>query len=1068
MKNKFIPVLLLCSAAAFAQQQIRGTVLEEHTLSPVTGILVAVKDSETAVRTDGNGQFSLTGTGWGTRLRIMITGGGYQPQEMTVNLPLKDNFRIIMSARTADIEAVSLMTGYQKIAKERATGAFSTVSGEMLNKQVTTNIIERLPAVANGILTDNTTGDMPQLMVRGLSTMQGPKNPLIILDDFPYEGNLSNINPDMVASVTVLKDAAASSIWGARAANGVIVITTKKGKFNKAVNIEFTVNTTLTGKPDLSYLRQISSSDFIDVEQELFARGFYDSDINSPNHAVLTPVVDLLNRAKARLISQDEARWQINLLRQTDVRGEYRKHMYSPALKQQYAVNLSGGSTKLSWISGFGYDKNTGNLAEEFERTNFRLQNTWKASDKLSISSGVLYAGTKNQSGRTGYGSVKVNGNWQIPYLQFADAEGNPLVVFSGYDQRYKESLAGSGLLDWNYYPLTDWQHTRTTGRAADLILNTSVQYQLFKGLEADIRYQYQRTDGNTETLQDADSYFARNYINGFAYYDSGTLKFRVPKGGILDRSRTVSAVNNLRAQLNYQYLSGDHEISAIAGAETRATQVNYDQTRDYGYHSVRQSSMSVDFLNPYPNFVSGATTFIQNRRSIQERNANFVSLYANAAYTFGKKYTVSGSARRDASNLFGLKTNDQWNPFWSGGAAWKISDENFYPVRWLPLLKLRGSYGFNGNIDPAMVAVTTIVYDTNASTYTGTGMARIDQYYNPRLRWETLRMVNVAVDFATLNSRISGSVDFFVKKGSNLFGTAPLDYTTGISWMLMNVAGMKGKGIDVELRTRNFANGPFLWDTMLNFSTYRDKVTAYYTPNTSAANFVSTAGSSVLISGTEGLPVYAMFGYKWAGLDPETGNPRGYLDGEVSTDYAAITGAEKGIETLQYFGSAIPTTYGSLVNSFGYRGLTCDIGLTYKLGYWFRRSSIDYSKLISDRNGHSDFGDRWQQPGDEAFTDVPSVVYTTNSGRDDFYNGSAVLVEKGDHVRLQFLNVGYELRNNPRSGLPVNSMKVYCAINNLGILWRANKHKLDPDHSFGTYTLKPVTNYSLGLHLKF
>src|SRR5690606_16953283 len=144
-----------------------------------------------------------------------------------------------------------------KIAKERATGAFSTVSGEMLNKQVTTNIIERLPAVANGILTDNTTGDMPQLMVRGLSTMQGPKNPLIILDDFPYEGNLSNINPDMVASVTVLKDAAASSIWGARAANGVIVITTKKGKFNKAVNVEFTANTTLTGKPDLSYLRQM-------------------------------------------------------------------------------------------------------------------------------------------------------------------------------------------------------------------------------------------------------------------------------------------------------------------------------------------------------------------------------------------------------------------------------------------------------------------------------------------------------------------------------------------------------------------------------------------------------------------------------------------------------------------------------------------------------------------------------------------------------------------------------------------------------------------------------------------
>lgn len=1068
MKNKLTLILLLCSAAAIAQQQVRGTVLEEHTLSPVTGILVAVKDSETAVRTDADGQFTLNGTGSGTKVRIIITGAGYQPQEMTVNLPVKDGFRIIMSPKTAYIQEVSLMTGYQKIAKERATGAFSTISNEMLAKQVTTNIIDRLPAVANGILTDHTTGGTPQLMVRGLSTMQGPKNPLIILDDFPYEGNLTNINPEMIASVTVLKDAAASSIWGARAANGVIVITTKKGKYNKALNVEFTANTTLSDKPDLGYLLQMSSSDFINVEQELFARGSYNSDISSPNHPVLTPVVDLLNRAKAGTISQEEANRQIDILRQTDVRDQYRKYMYMPALKQQYALNLSGGSARLSWISGFGYDKNTGNLAEEFERMNFRLQNTWKPSEKLSISTGVWYAETGDQSGRPAYGNLKVNGNWQIPYLRFADAEGQPLVVFSGYNQRYKDSFAGSGLNDWNYYPLNDWQHSAAKTRTADLLLNTSLLYKLFNGLEADIKYQYQRTYGTSETLHDEQSYYARNYINSFAYYDGGVMKFRVPKGGIMDRFRMVSTVNNFRGQLNYHYANAGHEISAIAGAETRATQVDNDQTRDYGYNSIRQSSVSVDYLNPYPNFINGAPDFILNRRNLQERNVNFVSLYANGAYTFSKKYTVSASARRDASNLFGLKTNDQWNPFWSGGLAWKVSDENFYPLQWLPLLKLRGSYGFNGNIDPAMVAVTTIVYDTNASTYTGTGMARIDQYYNPKLRWETLGMINVAADFATLNNRISGSVDFFIKKGSNLFGTAPLDYTTGISWMLMNVAGMKGKGIDVELRTRNFANSLFMWDTLVNFSTYRDKVTSYYIPNTAANNFVSTAGTSVLISGTEGLPVYAIFGYKWAGLDPETGDPRGYLDGAVSTDYAAITGAEKGIETLQYFGSAIPTTYGSVVNSFGYRRLTCDIGLTYKLGYWFRRNSINYTNLISDKTGHSDFSNRWQQPGDEAFTDVPSMVYTTNSARDQFYSGSAVLVEKGDHVRLQFINFGYEFRNNGGMGFPFTSVKVYCAINNLGILWRDNKRKLDPDYSFGNNSLKPVTNYSLGLHFKF
>lgn len=1067
MKNFALISLLFISVTVGAQQEATGVVLEDQTLSPITGILIKVKNSGTAVLTDGDGKFRVNTAE--KKIKMMITGAGYQSQELTFTFPLKEALRIILTPKTANIEEVSLTTGYQKIAKEGATGSFSTVNASQLSKQVTTGIMERLPALANGILVDNATGETPQLTIRGISTLQGPKSPLIVLDDFPYEGKLTNINPDMVASITILKDAAASSIWGARAANGVIVITTKKGKFNQNVNVEVTANTTLSGKPDLGYLRQMSSSDFIDVERDLFARGFYDSDIASPNHPVLSPVVDLLNLAKKGLLSEEEARLQIDLLRQNDVRDQYRKYFYTPSQKLQYAVNMSGGSSKMSWISGVGYDKNTGNLGEEFERSNFSLQNTWKPHEKVSLSAGIWYTGTKDQSGRPGYGMVKINGNWQIPYLQFADTKGDPLLIFSGYDQRYKESLAGTGLPDWNYYPLNDWQHSVTKGNNADLLLNTSMQYHLLKGLDIDLRYQYQRTDSESQTLNDDQSYYARNYVNNFAYYDAGgVVKFRVPKGGILDRFQSRTTVNNLRGQINYHYAGRMHEISAIAGGETRASRTFNDQTRDYGYNSLRKSSLPVDYSTPYPNFVTGNNDFILNQRSTQERNLNFVSLYSNAAYTYAKKYTLSGSIRRDASNLFGLKTNDQWNPFWSTGLAWKLSDENFYPFTFLPTLKLRGSYGFNGNIDPAMVAVTTIIYDTSPSTYTGTGMARIDQYYNPNLRWETLRLINWAVDFATINNRISGSVDFFTKKGANLFGTAPLDYTTGISSLLMNVAGMKGSGIDVALHTRNFIGAAFKWDTHLNFNTYQDEVTSYYTPNTAANNFVSVNATTQLISGTVGLPVYSIFAYQWAGLDPETGDPRGFLDGEVSSDYAAIIGAEQGIETLKYFGSALPTTYGSFINSLEYRGFTLDIGLTYKLGYWFRRSSINYTQLISGRNGHSDFGQRWQQPGDEVDTDVPSLHYTTNSIRDQFYGGSSVLVEKGDHVRFQYLNVGYEFRRDRPAFLPFTAFKIYGAVSNLGVIWRANKLKLDQDYSFNNTTLKPTTTYSLGCQLKF
>jgi len=1067
MKKTLFMAALVLSAAAFSQQKLTGTVVEEGSRLPLKGVIVSGQSSAAVTLTDANGMFSLSVPGAETEL--ILSAAGFETQRVSLEGQAGKMLTVALSPRTAEIEAVALSTGYQKIPRDRVTGAFSSVNRDLLSKQVSTNIIDRLAAIANGILIDRAVDGSPQLMVRGLSTMQGPRNPLIVLDDFPYEGDLRNINPDIVENITFLKDAAASSIWGARAANGVIVITTKKPGASQPLRVEFTASTTLTDRPDLDYIRQMSSADFVEVEKQLFAQGFYDSDITAPNHPVLTPAVDVLNQQREGLITAEEAQRQLELLKRIDVRGQYRKYMYSPAQNLQYALNISEGGPRFSWIAGLGYDDNTGNLAERYGRKNFRLQNTWRISDRLTGSAEVIYTSTTERSGRKPYGSVTMKGNWNIPYMQFADEAGNPLAVFSSYSQRYKDSVAGTGLLDWNYYPLTDWQYATSTISNDELLLNGSVQYNILKGLSADFRYQYQRGSGLSESLYGENSYYARNYINTFAHLnDDGELSFNVPKGGILDRLSSESEINNLRAQANYSYSSSRHSVTAIAGAETRATDIRYDENRFYGYSSITKSSVNVDYTSQYPSFVTGDMDFIQEGQSMREKKIRFVSLFANAAYTYHKKYTFTGSFRRDASNLFGLQTNDQWNPFWSAGASWKLSDEKFYPLPWLPSLKLRASYGFNGNIDPAMVAVTTIVYDTSPSVYTGTGMARIDQYYNPNLRWETSRIINVAVDFAALNNRITGSVDFFTKKGSNLFGTAPLDYTTGITTLLWNVAGMRGKGLDVELKTQNITAGSFRWSTILNFSRYRDEVTAYYRPNTFASNYVNATGTSLPVSGIKGLPVYSVFAYKWAGLDPRTGAPRGYVDGGISTDYTTITGSEKGIESLQYFGSAVPTTYGSFINTLSVKDFSLDIGITYKLGYWFRRSSVNYTDLIVSRNGHSDFAARWQSPGDEAFTDVPSFDGTTDSSRDAFYSGSAVLVEKGDHVRLQFVNLNYNLNKRKWGGLPLNQVQLYCAMNNLGILWRANRQRLDPDYSWGTASLKPVSAYTIGLRAQF
>lgn len=1060
------PLLLLCGTL-FSQHILTGTVIEKDTQQPVKGISVINPTTNLLVTTNDKGIFTITLPE--TKTRLKISGGGYEPQEIDLSLPLPKQLSITLSSKIKDIEKVTISTGYQKLPKDRATGSFSTVSSELLSKQVTTSIIERLPALANGLMLDNATTDTPQLMVRGLSTLQGPKNPLIILDDFPYEGDLKNISPASIESITLLKDAAASSIWGARAANGVIVITSKKAGLKQHLKIDFTASATMSDKPDLDDIRQISSADFIEVEQELFARGYYDSDINSPTHSLLTPVVAILDQEKKGLITSTEAQHQLNLLKTVDVRDQYRKFMYQPSQKLQYALNIAEGGPKLAWLAGLGYDDNSGNLGEKYQRTNFRVQNTWNPSEKLSVANEIRYTRTKNKSGRSGYGTVNMKGNWKVPYIQFADDHGNPLPVFSGYNQQYKNSTATAGLLDWNYYPLYDWQHNTSSNSSDELILSTSLRYKILKGLTVDFKYQFQQNNANYNTLYDEQSYYARNYVNTFAQKDAqGNIQFNVPKGGIFDASNTTSQINNIRTQFNYNYSSENHSITAIAGAETRATVADSESNRYYGYDDSKQSSASVDYTRQYPTFVTGGLDYIYNGQAMRERNTRFMSLYANTAYTFLKKYTLSGSIRRDASNLFGLKTNDQWNPFWSAGIAYKISDENFYHLSWLPNLKLRGSYGFNGNIDPAMVAVTTIIYTKNPSVHTGTPMARIDQYYNPNLRWETSRIINLGIDFSSRNNRIAGSIEVFTKKGSNLFGTAPLDYTTGITSLLWNVAGMEGKGLDIEWKSTNINTNQFQWNTILNFSKYHDEVTNYYTQNTFASNYVSANGQSLPITGIVGLPVYSIFAYQWAGLDPTTGDPRGYLNGEISTDYAAITGSEKGMEELKYFGSAIPTTYGSIINTFSLHDFSLDIGLTYKLGYWFRRSSIKYADLVGSRTGHSDYADRWRQPGDELITDVPSFNYTASSARDLFYNGSSILVEKADHLRFQFLNLNYNLTNEKWANLPVEKIQLFCSINNLGILWRANTQQLDPDYSWGYAALKPVTTYSLGFRAQF
>ncbi|WP_293908331.1 SusC/RagA family TonB-linked outer membrane protein [Sphingobacterium sp. UBA5670] len=1065
MKKLFliIPMLLILSAFASAQDRITGYILDRQSKQPLVAVNVTIEKGKSST-TDRNGLFEIVVEH--KEAQLSFSHIGYKSYVLNIVLPIKQPLEIILEANTNQLDEVEVTTGYQRMPKERATGSFAYVGKKQLDKMVTTNILERLPMMANGVMMEQGTSSEGNLMVRGLSTIKGPKSPLIVVDNFPYEGSINNINPNIVESITVLKDAAAASIWGARAANGVIVITTKNARANQPTRIDLKSALTIGRKPDLDYIKLISSSDFIDVETELFKRGFYDADYSSTNMPVLSPVVELFFKEKNGDIGADVVSAELNRLRGIDSRQHYRTYMYKPLVNQQYFLNISGGLDKYAWTSGIGYDANSGNLDEKYKRLNLRFQQVWQPISALKWLSSIYLTKGHTHSGRLGLGAVSLKNNGAPPYLEFADRQGNVLPVYTGYNQDFKSSF-GDKLQDWNYYPLNDWQHDYSTSSQTEIILSTGIQYELFKGGNLDIKYQYQQVDGIADNMHDQDSYYSRDYVNRFAQLKSdGSYDYKIPVGAILDRTNNQNRTHNLRGQFNFDRSWEQHQLTLLLGGEFRKSKSTYESNRYYGYNKNNLTLALIDYVNTYPSLINGAATYIQNGTSMDERNTNFVSFFANGAYTWKGRYILSASARRDASNLFGLKTNDQWNPFWSAGIAWILSKEQFYQVDWLPSLKLRTTYGFSGNIDPSMVAVTTIAFDGTASRYTGGRTARFDNYYNPSLRWETSKMLNLAVDFNTKNDRLSGSIEYFIKNGENLFGTSPIDYTKGISTsMLFNVASMKGDGVDVDLNAV-WLNKKLKWNTKLNMNYYRDKIKEYYMSNRTGSYYIGAG--SVPISGAEGKPVYSIFAYKWAGLDPNTGDPQGWFDGQKSKNYASMMGAATTVDQLQYFGSAIPTIYGAMTNSFSYKGFGLDIALMYKFGYWFRRESINYNDLFYNLNGHADYAKRWQKSGDERSTDVPSNIWATNSSRDSFYKGSTVLVEKGDHIRLQYINLNYTLNGFKMGRLPFQSIQFYAIANNLGLLWKANKKGIDPDFNMGKYGLKTPSVYTIGLNANF
>jgi hypothetical protein len=487
-----------------------------------------------------------------------------------------------------------------------------------------------------------------------------------------------------------------------------------------------------------------------------------------------------------------------------------------------------------------------------------------------------------------------------------------------------------------------------------------------------------------------------------------------------------------------------EHDLSVLAGFDIREAKTASQQSLSYGFDPAVLTAGKVDYVNAYPNFITGSTQAIRDGSSYSAGNNRFVSWYGNMGYQYKMRYLVNASVRKDASNLFGVNSNEKGVPLWSGGLGWIISQEPFFKKGWVNYLKVRLTYGVAGNVDQSKSAYTVLSF-FSAATSTNLPYARVEQFANPSLRWEKMYTTNLGVDFDMWKRRLFGSVEFYIKNGKDLFGSAPLDATAGLQReaLTANAASIKGKGVDVNIHTVNIT-GSLGWTSNLLFSYNSSYVSEYYLNTVLLGRNMVNAGFN--LSPREGEKLYRVSSYAWVGLDPQTGAPRGIIDGKPSMDYTNIRGTGTKPEDIVTDGSAIPEFYGSVINCLQWKNLVLTINVTYKMGYAYRRSVLLYTSLYSGGPGHEEYYQRWKQPGDELITNVPSMIYPANSLRDDFYQNSAITVVKGDHIRLQFIDLQYQPFSGSKKKM-LHSVRLKANAANLGVIWKADKSRFDPDY---------------------
>ncbi|WP_052825754.1 SusC/RagA family TonB-linked outer membrane protein [Neotamlana nanhaiensis] len=1060
------------------EKKISGTVKDKNGI-PLPGITVYVSNklptNESAntdfiiygTSTDFDGSFSLKAE---VDYYVVAYGLGYKHYSELITLE-KNVYNIVLEESVTELQAVEIVsTGYQTLSKERATGAFKSVSKEQIEHPAS-NIAQRLVGTTAGMAATIDADGNTSFTIRGIGSLSASTEPLVVVDGFPVQDAFNNINPNNIESITVLKDAAAASIWGARSANGVIVITTKSGKRGEAFKADISTFTRIGSKLDLDYVRPHASS-FETVEFEKLAYGKWapissnDGTLERVASGTWSQAMAYMNEHALGRITLEERDAQLAILQTLDNKKQIENLILANPLTSQINLNISGSTQRMTNAASILYESNKGDFqGNESTKYLVNYRTNANVSKWLDFDMSLMLQYQEN----------KLNGfllediqQWS-PYDMILNTDGTQVSFPNGYYQPTLDLLVPQEIFPYDFYynPVRELNSRDFTSETLNGRIQAGLTAKIMPGLSVSSRLQYENFNTFNRYLYGEDSFVVRSSINNSATWDrtpTGAVVLNLPKGSQLDQNRSKLRGYVWRNLLDFNKTMNKHAVNFIAGTELRSSVTEtFINPTTYGYNDETLA------VGQFPNGPGGTgnkaiTSWLTGNVTFPYANSftyftdRFFSAFGNLAYTYNHKYTISGSYRTDASNLIAADPASRYSPFWSVGGSWQLGRESFLSnADWLDRLIARVTYGFNGNEDRSTSPYPLISLSPIPDPNTNSTTATISSFGNPTLRWEKSGTLNLGLDFSVFRGKLFGSIDVYNKKGKDLLADISIPLVNGVSTQKLNNVEMYNKGIEIDLGTSIPLSKAVKWRGNVTFAYNENKITNLFRSQHTAANLIE---NGVELSYSEGYNANTLWSYKYAGFVdgvPRYEGPDGELISLAST--SVDIEARRWLEESGV--SVAPYNLG-LIQAFDINNFTMSFIFTSKFGHVFRRSSFNYPF----QNGFKTLPNaRLNEVINGSSSEIVTLPVDDNDASYKVWNYGSLdyLIESANHVRLQEVSLSYNLGSNVLKTLNIQSFKLFAQANDLLVITN-NKYKEDPEYLLGTRN--PTARFTFGFQL--